>query len=56
MAVYSKRKHEVLTAFLLKLGIPKEIAEIDVEGIEHYISPETLQAIEEHLKAFSTSS
>lgn len=45
-AVFSKKKHLVLYEFLLKLGIPEDIVAIDVEGIEHHISPETLQAIE----------
>lgn len=49
LAEYSSRKHHVLTEFLLKLGVPKEIAATDVEGIEHYVSPTTLQAIEAHL-------
>ncbi len=49
-AHFSKRKHLVLTDFLLKLGISKDIVATDVEGIEHYISPTTLKAIETHLQ------
>jgi len=30
--------------FLLALGVPKEVAEADAEGIEHHVSPETLEA------------
>jgi DtxR family manganese transport transcriptional regulator len=37
-------------AFLLSLGVPKKIAELDAEGIEHHVSPETLQALERRLK------
>lgn len=49
MAAYSKKKHLTLSTFLLKLGIPAHIVATDVEGIEHYISPITLQALEAHL-------
>ncbi len=50
MASYSKKKHLILSKFLIKLGVPEQIAAGDVEGIEHHISPETLQALESHLK------
>lgn len=49
LASYSKRRHKILLDFLLSLGIPDEIAAIDVEGMEHHVSPETLQAIERQL-------
>ena len=49
-AAFSKKKHLVLLNFLLKLGVPAHIAATDVEGIEHYISPDTLQALETHLQ------
>ena len=49
MAEFSKRKHDILTRFLLQLGVPKEVIATDVEGIEHHISPPTLAAIEAHL-------
>lgn len=49
-AVFSKKKHLVLTEFLLHLGIPEHIVATDVEGIEHYISATTLEAIAEHVK------
>ena len=39
-----KRRHETVTAFLRKLGVPDRIAEQDAEGIEHHVSPETLAA------------
>jgi DtxR family manganese transport transcriptional regulator len=49
LAAFSKRKHDVLSAFLSKLGVPEAIAASDVEGIEHHISPPTLAAIEKLL-------
>jgi len=49
LASKSKKRHETLLAFLLKLGVPKNIAEVDVEGMEHHISLPTLKAIESFL-------
>src|SRR5580700_10699308 len=40
--LFAKRKHQILSEFLLKLGVPESIVNIDVEGIEHYISQPTL--------------
>lgn len=56
MASFSKRKHLILSNFLLKLGIPEHIVATDVEGIEHYISPTTLKALEQHLKQIDSES
>jgi DtxR family manganese transport transcriptional regulator len=47
LAVNSKRKHEIVFNFLVNLGVPKDIAEIDSEGIEHHISEITLKIMEE---------
>lgn len=43
-------RHEVLTKFLLSIGLPEDIAESDACRIEHVISDQTLQAIKKHLK------
>jgi Mn-dependent DtxR family transcriptional regulator len=40
------QRHQLLTDFLRMLGIREEEIYHDVEGMEHHISPETLQAIE----------
>ena len=45
-----KRRHETVVAFLRALGISKKAAEMDAEGIEHHVSPETLAAFERLLK------
>jgi DtxR family manganese transport transcriptional regulator len=45
-----KRRHETVLAFLHSLGIPEKTAELDAEGIEHHVSPETLAAFERLLK------
>ncbi len=49
-ALFSKRKHLVLSEFFQMLGIPDQIAAIDVEGIEHHISETTLEALQRHMK------
>ena len=50
LAVESKQRHETVMAFLQSLGISKKVAELDAEGIEHHVSPETLAAFERWLK------
>lgn len=39
-------RHEVLTDFLNLFGLDEETVYRDVEGMEHHVSPETLNAIE----------
>jgi DtxR family manganese transport transcriptional regulator len=50
LAAECKRRHETVVAFLRSLGISEKIAELDAEGIEHHVSPETLAAFERILK------
>lgn len=38
-------RHNVLSSFLQRIGVPEEIATEDACRIEHHISDETLQAI-----------
>ena len=45
-----KRRHETVVAFLRSLGVPENAAEMDAEGIEHHVSPETLVVFERWLK------
>ena len=40
------RRHELLTDFLELLGLDDDLIYHDVEGMEHFISPPTLRAIE----------
>lgn len=49
LAADSKRRHQIVAAFLHSLGISERIAEMDAEGIEHHVSPETLAAFERAL-------
>ncbi len=50
LAEESKKRHETVVAFLRSLGISGKAAELDAEGIEHHVSPETLAAFERRLK------
>ena len=50
LAKFSKYRHDLLIQLFIKLGIPKKVAEIDVEGAEHHISKKSLDHIEEFLK------
>lgn len=40
-------RHEVLSAALEKLGVPREIADEDACKMEHILSPESFQALKE---------
>jgi DtxR family transcriptional regulator, manganese transport regulator len=50
LAEESKRRHETVVTFLRLLGISRKTAEMDAEGIEHHVSPETLAAFQRWLK------
>jgi len=46
LALAAKERHETLLEFLLKLGVPRKVAETDVEGMEHHVSDITMKRIE----------
>lgn len=46
LAERSGERHAIVVAFLRALGISEEAAEVDAEGIEHHVGPETLAAFE----------
>jgi len=50
LAEECKQRHETVVAFLRSLGISERVAEMDAEGIEHHVSPETLTAFERRLR------
>jgi DtxR family transcriptional regulator, manganese transport regulator len=50
LAQESRRRHEIVVAFLQSLGISKTTAQSDAEGIEHHVSAETLRAFVKHLR------
>jgi DtxR family manganese transport transcriptional regulator len=45
-----KERHETVVAFLRSLGVPEKTAEMDAEGIEHHVSPQTLAAFRAFLR------
>ena len=45
LAAAARERHEVVLGFLLAIGVPREQAEIDAEGIEHHVSIETIDAM-----------
>jgi DtxR family manganese transport transcriptional regulator len=49
LAAECKRRHKTVVSFLRSLGISDRIAELDAEGIEHHVSPETLAIFENML-------
>lgn len=44
-----RRRHETVLQFLLALGVPNHDAELDAEGIEHHLSPKTLECMKKFL-------
>lgn len=46
IAEASRRRHQLVVAFLLAIGVSEEAARADAEGIEHHVSEETLAAFQ----------
>lgn len=51
LAERSRRRHQIVEAFLRALGVSEATALRDAEGIEHHVSSETLAAFERFVKA-----
>lgn len=49
LATESRVRHRLVLDFLCALGITKQVAEIDAEGIEHHVSRQTLEAFRRFL-------
>ena len=47
LAEKCRRRHEVVYEFLLAIGLDEQTAAIDAEGIEHHVSPKTLERFRE---------
>lgn len=47
LAARCRERHEIVYRFLLSIGIDKETAAIDAEGLEHHVSPKTLKRFQE---------
>jgi DtxR family transcriptional regulator, manganese transport regulator len=50
MAKRARQRHRLVVDLLLAVGAPREAAEADAEGIEHYVSATTLHAFEAFLR------
>lgn len=44
LAAACAKRHAIVRDFLMAIGVEADIAEADAEGLEHHVSPETLQA------------
>ncbi|MFZ5816589.1 MAG: transcriptional regulator MntR [Bacillota bacterium] len=42
-----KDRHAMLEEFLRIIGVPEEALRVDVEGIEHHVSPATVRCLQE---------
>ena len=51
LADHARARHSLVRDFLLALGVDPETAEGDAEGIEHHVSPQTLDAFRRFLAA-----
>jgi DtxR family manganese transport transcriptional regulator len=49
MANEARKRHDIVLAVLMKLGVSEKAAQIDAEGIEHHVGKETLRAFERFL-------
>jgi DtxR family manganese transport transcriptional regulator len=45
-----RTRHSLVRDFLIALGVDRETAESDAEGIEHHVSPKTLDAFRRFLE------
>jgi DtxR family transcriptional regulator, manganese transport regulator len=50
MAKSARQRHRLVVDLLIAVGAPREAAEADAEGIEHYVSAATLRAFESFLR------
>lgn len=47
VAAASRARHEIVYRFLRSIGVSERTAVVDAEGIEHHVSPETLERFSE---------
>lgn len=47
LAKKMKKRHAIVFDFLLSLGVDRQTAQIDSEGIEHHVSDQTLRAMKQ---------
>jgi len=49
LARRTRARHELVYAFLIAIGVDERVARLDAEGIEHHVSPGTLDAMSREL-------
>jgi len=54
--VRARARHRLVVDLLLGLGVPREAAEADAEGIEHHVSEVTLKAFGRFLQSQASQS
>ena len=54
-AIKIYERHELLTEFFTRIGVPEEIASADACKIEHVISDETFEALCRHVQNYTTT-
>jgi Mn-dependent DtxR family transcriptional regulator len=52
LALNISEKHHLLAEFLEMIGVDRSIANLDAEGIEHHLHPETLKKLQQFIKTF----
>lgn len=52
LARWARRRHQVVRDFLLFLGVPRGVAEVDSEGAEHHMSAVTIRRMEHCMKCW----
>ena len=50
LAEASRAKHQIVRDFLIAIGVNKDVAEQDAEGVEHHVSEQTLARFKEFLQ------
>ena len=56
VAMSIHQRHSLLAEFLKMIGVDKDIANKDAEGIEHHLHPQTLKKLEEFVKTIKKES
>jgi len=56
IAAKSRKRHGTVLDFLLALGVDRETASLDAEGMEHHISPTTMAAMRRFLQQKNNNS
>ena len=47
-----REKHHLLAEFFKMIGVDENTANLDAEGIEHHLHPETLKKLQQFIKGF----